>query len=454
MKNLILLIALLSGFSRAKAQKVEDANVYPTNLEENMWWESFDSNTRTFKGVNFMVLSDGNNSEHLISPFNVKLYLYQAGKDPIFIKTWRIENMKHFMSKEYKNLTISFKDIDVPSGTWRLGLFVDADDEVKEDNGDNAMLFKKDVIIKDLPAEQTTTPVKEDKQEGIQSDPEPAVDELQDAKNNLTNSTKNLATKEFEYKNNKAKMSPYEQKLAELEIEELKYTQEKNKLALERVEKTKKKTINIDKQQEFVAKEQELELKANQAAKQRSELAAVKTQNSDYTRKMTDYDNQIATKESQISAAKPMNKVDSIDLDIRKNELEELRYRKNAAAFGKERTEKAMAMTIADQENARLKGLEDDNNKQAEQSASKVRNLYADKKQAEKDAKKADNKAKVDNSKLKVKIKVLKQEIASNEKSLNKEKAKKKQNPEKIAQLEKDLAEKKTRLAEMEAQLR
>jgi len=133
------------------------------------------------------------------------------------------------------------------------------------------------VIIKDLPAEQTTTPVKEDKQEGIQSDPEPAVDELQDAKNNLTNSTKNLATKEFEYKNNKAKMSPYEQKLAELEIEELKYTQEKNKLALERVEKTKKKTINIDKQQEFVAKEQELELKANQAAKQRSELAAVKT---------------------------------------------------------------------------------------------------------------------------------------------------------------------------------
>jgi len=122
-------------------------------------------------------------------------------------------------------------------------------------------------------------------------------------------------------------------------------------------------------------------------------MAAVKTQNSDYTRKMTDYDNQIATKESQISAAKPMNtmnKVDSIDLDIRKNELEELRYRKNAAAFGKERTEKAMAMTIADQENARLKGLEDDNNKQAEQSASKVRNLYADKKQAEKDAKKAD----------------------------------------------------------------
>ena len=130
-----------------QGQAIKDANVYPTNLEENMWFDGYDATSRTIKGINFMVLCDGDNSKDRTPAFTVKLYLYQAGKDPIFIKTYNLDGISHMGSQEFKNVSVTFSDADVSPGAYRLGLFVDADDDLKEDNNDNAILFKSTINV-------------------------------------------------------------------------------------------------------------------------------------------------------------------------------------------------------------------------------------------------------------------------------------------------------------------
>jgi hypothetical protein len=147
MKKYLLVFALNLLYLSIQAQNVKDANVYPTNLEENMWFESYDNNTRTIKGVNFLVLSDGDNSQDVTPGFTIKLYLYQQGADPIFIKTFEMKGLYHMGSKEYNDQEVSISDEVVP-GTYRLGVLVDADDDIKEDDTDNAILFKGEIIIK------------------------------------------------------------------------------------------------------------------------------------------------------------------------------------------------------------------------------------------------------------------------------------------------------------------
>lgn len=63
----------------ASAQATKPADVYPSNLEENMYFEKYEGASNTVKGLHFMVLSDGNNSKDRTPEFNVKLYLYQEG---------------------------------------------------------------------------------------------------------------------------------------------------------------------------------------------------------------------------------------------------------------------------------------------------------------------------------------------------------------------------------------
>lgn len=156
MKNIITLL-LLTGTLPVFSQTIKDCNVYPSNLEENMGFESFDPATNTIKGAYFMVLADGENSEYATPPFAVKIYLYQADQDPIFIKTYNLDGIKHFASFEFTKENINFSELNVPEGTYRVGIFVDADDSIQEDASDNAILFRSSVTVKGAtaPAEKT-----------------------------------------------------------------------------------------------------------------------------------------------------------------------------------------------------------------------------------------------------------------------------------------------------------
>ena len=141
------LLLIITANIISNAQTVKDCNIYPTNLEENMYFASYDDASKTIKGMYFMVLSDGDNSKFITNEFTVKIYLYQQGKDPIFIKTFEEPGIYHMGSKEYK-LDLSFSDVNVAPGTYRVGVFVNADKTVKEDPSDNAILFRTPITVK------------------------------------------------------------------------------------------------------------------------------------------------------------------------------------------------------------------------------------------------------------------------------------------------------------------
>lgn len=148
MKKSLFGAPVISGLSASVgfAQTVKDANIYPSNLEENMYFTGYDAPSNTLKGVHFMVLSDGENSKWVTPAFTVKLYLYQQGKEPIFFKTFEEEGIHHMGKKEYV-LNVSLADADVPPGTYRVGVLVNADNTVKEKDSDNAMLFQEAITM-------------------------------------------------------------------------------------------------------------------------------------------------------------------------------------------------------------------------------------------------------------------------------------------------------------------
>lgn len=149
MKSSILNLLAVFSIAGASAQAVKPTNTYPTNLEENMYFEGYDANTQTIKGVYFMVLTDGNNSLDRTPPFVTKIYLYQEGKDPIFIKTYEFKNgMKHMSAKEFKNDAISLKGQNIEPGVYRMGLYTNAESSFGEDMSDNAILFRDPINIK------------------------------------------------------------------------------------------------------------------------------------------------------------------------------------------------------------------------------------------------------------------------------------------------------------------
>jgi hypothetical protein len=147
MKFKFILLAMLLSALQVFSQTIKECNIYPTNLEENMYFDSFDAKTNTLKGVYFMVLSDGENSEYITPEFTVKLYLFQNGKDPIFIKTFEEKGIYHFGKKEYNNLDIQINTEGIDPGTYRVGIYVNADNSFKENKDDNAILFKQSITI-------------------------------------------------------------------------------------------------------------------------------------------------------------------------------------------------------------------------------------------------------------------------------------------------------------------
>lgn len=140
---------LLLGSSAVQAQSIKPTNTYPSNLEENQYFESYDAATQTIKGIHFLVLSDGDNSSDRTPEFTVKLYLYQQDKEPIFIKTYTLDNgIAHLSRRDFKNENVSLKGLNIEPGIWRLGIYVNADKSFEEDMNDNAMLFRDPINIK------------------------------------------------------------------------------------------------------------------------------------------------------------------------------------------------------------------------------------------------------------------------------------------------------------------
>jgi hypothetical protein len=155
MKKIVTIILALTA-GTVIAQSTKPANVYPSNLEENMYFEKYDESTSTIKGLHFLVLSDGDNSRDVTPAFEVSLYLMPEGKsskeDIIIVKTYQLDGIYHMGSHEFKNETISLSGVDVQPGVYRLGIWVNSNNAFQEDANDNATLFKKTIRLSKTPS--------------------------------------------------------------------------------------------------------------------------------------------------------------------------------------------------------------------------------------------------------------------------------------------------------------
>jgi hypothetical protein len=149
-----LLIAFLSALPLA-AQATKSADVYPSNLDSNMYFDRYDDATKTISGINFLVLADGDNSRDRTPAFTIKLYLLVPGGNvPIFVGTFEADGISHMGSLEYKDESVDLSRVEgLKSGTYRLGVYVDADNSIKEpDEGNNATLFRGEIAYTSGPA--------------------------------------------------------------------------------------------------------------------------------------------------------------------------------------------------------------------------------------------------------------------------------------------------------------
>ncbi len=153
----VLLLALLIPASLG-AQATKPADIYPSNLDSNMYFEKYDDGTKVVSGINFMVLADGSNSRDRTAPFKIRLYLLVPGEnEPIFVKTYETKGISHMGSLEFKDESVDLSQVrDLKSGTYRLGVYVDADNEIREPNEDNnATLFKGQLDFTSGPARRS-----------------------------------------------------------------------------------------------------------------------------------------------------------------------------------------------------------------------------------------------------------------------------------------------------------
>lgn len=140
----------ITSIMSIQAQTTKPTNVYSTNLEENMYFEKYSDQNKVISGIHFMVLSDGDNSRDITPAFTVKLYLIPEGKtsreDVIVIKSFRLDGLYHMGSREFKNESVDLHSIpDLKTGNYRLGLWVNADNDFEEDTSDNAYLFRNTI---------------------------------------------------------------------------------------------------------------------------------------------------------------------------------------------------------------------------------------------------------------------------------------------------------------------
>lgn len=138
-------VVLLSGMSFG--QTVEDANVLLGNLSGSLYWDSYDDNTKMVSGLNFSVYADGTNSDYVTPPFTIKVYIWD-GSNPTFVQTYNDPGIHHFGGRDYTNETIDLTSLGLPAGSYRLGVFVDADDAISDatdDPSDNAYLAPNNI---------------------------------------------------------------------------------------------------------------------------------------------------------------------------------------------------------------------------------------------------------------------------------------------------------------------
>lgn len=167
MKHVIYLAALLFSAS-SLAQTVKPANVYPTNLEENMYYEKFDPVTNVVSGVHFLVLSDGDNSQHVTPAFEVTIYLLPEGStsadDVIIAKVYNLDGLYHMGSREFANEKVDLNSISgLQPGNYRMGVWVNSSKSFQEDTNDNAALFRGTIVFKGKSASSKQSEQKEEK---------------------------------------------------------------------------------------------------------------------------------------------------------------------------------------------------------------------------------------------------------------------------------------------------
>jgi hypothetical protein len=139
----LLTLGLIAGAFSSYAQS--GANIYPSNLDANLYYDSYDDNTKTIKGVHFEVLTDGNNSNNSTPAFVVKIYLLVQGtQNPIFVKTIDFPNGQNELTATDWVTDVDLSQLTgISDGPYRVGVFVDANDDVNEpDENDNAILFQ------------------------------------------------------------------------------------------------------------------------------------------------------------------------------------------------------------------------------------------------------------------------------------------------------------------------
>ncbi|MDZ4757531.1 MAG: T9SS type A sorting domain-containing protein [Bacteroidota bacterium] len=149
-KKLFLLSALATFItSNSYGQTVKNANVALGNLSTNLYFDSYDDNTKTVKNLNFTALCDGSNSAEITEAFTIKVYIWD-GSNPTFVKTYNNDGLYHFGAKEYANQDIDLSGLQLAAGTYRLGVFVDADNAIPnppDDPTDNAYLTQGNIVF-------------------------------------------------------------------------------------------------------------------------------------------------------------------------------------------------------------------------------------------------------------------------------------------------------------------
>src|SRR6185437_9668670 len=146
----IYLLASLAFTLNAFAQ---DANVSLSNLNSNNGYTSYDNSTKIISGLFFEVLSDGNNSNNIISTFQVSVYLLACdntgtptSSTPIVAKTYIVSGMQQLHAVNYSNESVDLTQVSsLPDGTYRMGVWVNSDNGVPnppDDPSDNAGLLQ------------------------------------------------------------------------------------------------------------------------------------------------------------------------------------------------------------------------------------------------------------------------------------------------------------------------
>ncbi|MFM7021795.1 MAG: CARDB domain-containing protein [Flavobacteriales bacterium] len=142
--SLSLGLAFMNGFSQS-------LDLAPSNLGSNIYFDNYNEQTKTLEGIHFMILeNDGNNSQDVVPDFTVKLYVYKNANEYYFIKTFNVTNFHEISARTFGDYDNGQPRIDIDlstisaitSGTYKLGVYVDADEEISESNeNNNAILF-------------------------------------------------------------------------------------------------------------------------------------------------------------------------------------------------------------------------------------------------------------------------------------------------------------------------